>query len=109
MSANLSYTTVRLDLATARGGGTPIAEVQIGSAFQSVLVQQLPVGAVVEIAFGANGESKFFPLTVQGQSLEFFDDNDCPLFESDGLFIRNPVGVGTLILVVGFECGKRDN
>lgn len=100
---NLNYTIVRLDLATARGGGVPIQEVGIGVGYDTVSVIQLPVGAVVEMAWGENGEPKFFPLLIQGQSFTFLDEHDCPLFVTEGLFIRNPAGVGILILMVGFR------
>lgn len=103
MGGKLNYTVVRLDLAIARNGGVPIPEVGIGTAFDSLIVQQLPVGAVVEMAWGETGESKFFPLNAQSQSFVFEDDASCPLFVDSGLFIRNPVGVGILILIVNFR------
>ena len=102
-SSNLNYTVARIDLATARSGGTPIPEVGIGTTYDSVTVIQLPVAAVVEIAFGETGESKFFPLLIQGQAFTFKNADDCPLFVTEGLFVRNPVGVGTLILLIGFR------
>jgi hypothetical protein len=103
MAAQLNYTVVRLDLVTARGGGTPILDVPIGSGYNSVTVIQLPGGALIDVAFGETGEPKFVPLLAQGQSFLFMDDADCPLFVEKGLFVRNPVGVGTVILLVGFR------
>ncbi len=101
--ADLNYIVARVDLAVARVGGIPLPECGIGTAYDSVLVDQLPVGAVVEVAFGGNSEAKFFPLLAQGQSFLFKDDKDCPLFVDDGLFIRNAVGVGVLILIIGLQ------
>lgn len=60
----------------------------------TVNVVQLPNGAAVSIAFGSGGED--IPLLAQGAEFEL-----CPA-EKEGLFITNPAGAGTLVLMVSF-------
>ena len=103
--SQLNYTVVRLDLATLRSGGAPIAECPVGAEYDTVTVIQLPGGALIDLGFGTNGEPSFIPLLAQGQAFIFRDDSDCPLFEKRGLFVRNPVGAGQVILLVGFSAG----
>jgi len=90
-----NYQRFDLDLATVR---TAAEVIGVGTQFDGVTVIQLPGGAVVSISFGGNGA--FIPLLIQGQSFAFKDVCDNPFPANEGLFIQNPAGAGTLILLV---------
>ena len=93
--ARPAYTRLDIDLTVARNFQEVLG---IGNAYDGVIINTLPVGATVSIAFGPN--SPLIPLLQQGQDLHFLDMCANPFFANEGLFISNPAGIGTLVLIV---------
>lgn len=90
-----AYTVIQVDLTAARNATNLVP---VGFKFDGVTVIQLPVGAVISLAFGDN--NPFIPLLAQGQSFAFEDECGNPLQCDEGLIVTNPVGAGVAILLV---------
>lgn len=86
-----AYEVKELDLATAR---TRQYIIPSGKQIDGVTVLGLPAGATAEIAFGSSRD--YIELFTQGQSFEL-----CPP-TTEGLLITNPVGAGTLTLLISY-------
>jgi hypothetical protein len=94
-----AYNVLTLDLATVR---TAERVVPVGEFYTSVYVKQLALGSAASIAIGAN--RPFIPL-VEGETYELTDECGNPRACTEGLFVANPAGAGSLILVIGYQGG----
>jgi hypothetical protein len=96
------YQVLQLDLANAR---TAAPIIDVGTKYNAVVVQALPGGAGVSLHFGANKQA--VPIAA-GDSWEVHavDGQGCVRAADEGLFMTNPIGAGTVVLVVsGGEVG----
>jgi hypothetical protein len=91
-----AYRILTFDLTTLRDRTQVL---QPGAAYNSVCVRECPGGAGVELAFGSNAD--LIP-AIEGDAFQFLDKCAHPLNCDEGLFVTNPAGAGTLVLLVGF-------
>ena len=101
--AKLNYAVVAVDMAVPRTFPTPVDKVGVGVKYSGVTVMQLPGGTVASMFFGPNGDA--VPIVAVLQSHAFENDQGCPFFCDEGLFITNAGGAGILLLLVAFQQG----
>lgn len=101
--ASVNYQVVTVDLATARAEPGQ-ALLSPGVAYDGVTVLSLPVGAVCALAFGDNKQP--VPLTQTGATYSFVDACGNPYSVDEALRFSNPVGGGSVVLLISFGNGN---
>lgn len=101
--SSVNYAVIDVDLAVARAAPGE-AILTPGVAYDGVTVLALPAGAVCALAFGDNKQP--VPLTQVGASYTFRDRCDNPYSVDEALRFSNPVGGGTVTLLVSFGSGN---
>lgn len=94
-----SYRVLTFDLTAARTRAA-VPQVTVGSGYTAVKVLACPAGAGVSLAFGSNAED--VPVE-NNRSFDWVDQCGNPFPCTEGLLISNPVGAGSLKLLVSFE------
>jgi hypothetical protein len=100
-----NYQRLDIDISVARP--TPIAITGQGVAYDGITVIQLPAGAVVSVAFGANSQP--IPLLQQGQSFGFLDVCGNPFQCTEGLFVTNAAGAGNVVILLSVGGNQPQN
>lgn len=92
------YSRRSFDLATARDRG---AILDAGTLINGVTVVSVPAGAVAQLHFGANRDP--IDLATGDQwDCSVVDANGCPKPMDEGLFMSNPAGAGSIVLIISF-------
>lgn len=94
-----SYNVLTLDLATVR---TAERVIPVGELYTGVYIKALPLGVSASIALGAN--RPFIPV-LEGETYELQDACGNPRACTEGLFVNNPAGAGSLVLIVTYSGG----
>lgn len=102
--AKPSYQVLTLDLTQAR---TKKSIVDNGSRVDSVAVLSMPAGTVAALSFGTNSDD--IPIGVgDTYDVSGFDAAGCPVPLDEGVFLTNPVGAGTLVLLISYGSVQRE-
>lgn len=92
------YRVVTIDLTQARDGVEILGQ---GVKYDAVRVHSLPGVGVASLGFGSNGSGAMIAL-LRTETFRFLDSCERPFFCSEGLYVTNPAGAGSLILIVSF-------